>query len=137
MSRRVIRTERAPAAIGPYSQAIAADGWLFCSGQVALDPATGQLLAGDVAAQTERALLNLQGVLQKAGASLADVVRCTVYLRDMADFAAMNGVYARFFSSAPPARSTVAVAGLPREARVEIDAIALLPGARLPGARPS
>lgn len=125
-SRRVIRTERAPAAIGPYSQAIAADGWLFCSGQVALDPATGQLLSGDVGAQTERALQNLQGVLEKAGASLADVVRCTVYLRDMGEFAAMNAVYARFFPSDPPARSTVAVAGLPRDARVEIDAIARL-----------
>jgi 2-iminobutanoate/2-iminopropanoate deaminase len=126
MSRHPIRTERAPAAIGPYSQAIAADGWLFLSGQVALDPASGQLLAGDVGAQTERALLNLQGVLEKAGASLADVVRCTVYLRDMADFAAMNAVYARFFPAEPPSRSTVAVAGLPKDARVEIDAIARL-----------
>ena len=126
MSRQPIRTERAPAAIGPYSQAIAADGWLFLSGQVALDPASGQLLQGDVGAQTERALLNLQGVLEKAGASLADVVRCTVYLRDMADFAAMNAVYARFFPTEPPARSTVAVAGLPKDARVEIDAIARL-----------
>jgi 2-iminobutanoate/2-iminopropanoate deaminase len=124
--RHVVRTERAPAAIGPYSQAIAADGWLFCSGQVALDPATGQLVGADVGAQTERALLNLQGVLEKSGSSLAEVVRCTVYLRDMADFAAMNAVYARFFPSAPPARSTVAVAGLPRDARVEIDAIARL-----------
>ena len=135
--RRVIRTERAPAAIGPYSQAIAAEVWLWCSGQVALDPATGQLVGADVAAQTERALQNLQGVLEKAGASLADVVRCTVYLRDMADFAAMNAVYARFFTSEPPARSTVAVAGLPKDARVEIDAIARLPDLRLPGARPS
>jgi 2-iminobutanoate/2-iminopropanoate deaminase len=126
MSRQPIRTERAPAAIGPYSQAIAADGWLFLSGQVALDPGSGQLVAGDVGAQTERALLNLQGVLEKAGASLADVVRCTVYLRDMADFAAMNAVYARFFPHEPPARSTVAVAGLPKDARVEIDAIARL-----------
>jgi len=126
MSRQPIRTERAPAAIGPYSQAIAADGWLFLSGQVALDPASGQLLQGDVGAQTERALQNLQGVLEKAGASLADVVRCTVYLRDMADFSAMNAVYARFFPSEPPARSTVAVAGLPKDARVEIDAIARL-----------
>ena len=125
--RRVVRTERAPAAIGPYSQAIVAGGFLFASGQVALDPATGQLLAGDVGAQTERALLNLQGVLEKAGCSLGDVVRTTVYLRDMADFAAMNAVYARFFSGAPPARSTVAVAGLPRDARVEIDAIARAP----------
>ena len=125
--RRVVRTERAPAAIGPYSQAIVAGGFLFASGQVALDPATGQLLAGDVGAQTERALLNLQGVLEKAGCSLGDVVRTTVYLRDMADFAAMNTVYARFFPGAPPARSTVAVAGLPRDARVEIDAIARAP----------
>lgn len=127
MTRRPVRTHRAPAAIGPYSQAIAADGWLFLSGQVALDPATGQMLEGDVAAQTERALQNLQGVLEKAGASLGDVVRTTVYLRDMADFAAMNAVYARFFTGAPPARSTVAVAGLPKDARVEIDAIARLP----------
>ena len=126
-ARRAVRSERAPAAIGPYSQAIVAGGFLFASGQVALDPATGQLLAGDVGAQTERALLNLQGVLEKAGCSLGDVVRTTVYLRDMADFAAMNAVYARFFSGAPPARSTVAVAGLPRDARVEIDAIARAP----------
>ena len=125
-SRRVVRTERAPAAIGPYSQAIAADGWLFCSGQVALDPGSGQLVGADVGAQTERALQNLQGVLEKAGSSLQDVVRCTVYLRDMADFAAMNAVYARYFPSEPPARSTVAVAGLPKDARVEIDAIARL-----------
>jgi 2-iminobutanoate/2-iminopropanoate deaminase len=126
MSRRPVRSERAPGAIGPYSQAIAADGWLFLSGQVGLDPASGKLVEGDVGAQTERALLNLQGVLEKAGASLADVVRCTVYLREMADFAAMNAVYARFFPQEPPARSTVAVAGLPRDARVEIDAIARL-----------
>jgi 2-iminobutanoate/2-iminopropanoate deaminase len=125
--RRAVRSERAPAAIGPYSQAIVAGGFLFASGQVALDPATGQLLPGDVGAQTERALLNLQGVLEKAGCSLGDVVRTTVYLRDMADFAAMNVVYARFFPGAPPARSTVAVAGLPRDARVEIDAIARVP----------
>jgi 2-iminobutanoate/2-iminopropanoate deaminase len=123
-ARRAVRTERAPAAIGPYSQAIVAGGFLFASGQVALDPATGQLLAGDVGAQTERALRSLQGVLEKAGCSLGDVVRTTVYLRDMADFAAMNAVYARFFPGVPPARSTVAVAGLPRDARVEIDAIA-------------
>lgn len=124
MTRVPVRTDRAPGAIGPYSQAIACDGLLFASGQVALDPATGALAGGDVAAQTERVLLNLQAVLEKGGASLADVLRTTVYLRDMADFAAMNAVYARFFPGAPPARSTVAVAGLPRDARVEIDAIA-------------
>jgi 2-iminobutanoate/2-iminopropanoate deaminase len=126
-ARRAVRTVHAPAAIGPYSQAIVAGGFLFASGQVALDPATGQLVPGDVGAQTERALRNLQGVLEKAGCSLSDVVRTTVYLRDMADFAAMNAVYARFFTGAPPARSTVAVAGLPRDARVEIDAIARAP----------
>jgi len=127
MRRRAVRTTAAPAAIGPYSQAIVAGGFVFASGQVALDPATGQLAGGDVAAQTERALTNLQGVLAKADCSLGDVVRTTVYLRDMADFAAMNAVYARFFPAPPPARSTVAVAGLPRDARVEIDAIARAP----------
>src|SRR5262249_45697295 len=125
-SRRPVRSERAPGAIGPYSQAIAADGWLFLSGQVGLNPASGKLIEGDVGAQTERALLNLQAVLEKPGGSLADVVRCTAYLREMADFAAMNAVYARFFAHDPPARPTVAVAGLPRDARVEIDAIARL-----------
>jgi 2-iminobutanoate/2-iminopropanoate deaminase len=124
MTRVPIRTDRAPGAIGPYSQAIVSDGLLFASGQVALDPATGAFTGGDVAAQTERVLLNLQAVLEQGGASLADVLRTTVYLRDMADFAAMNAVYARFFPGAPPARSTVAVAGLPKDARVEIDAIA-------------
>ena len=125
--KRAVRSDRAPKAIGPYAQAIIAGKLLWTSGQVALDPATGQLVPGDVGAQTERALRNLQGVLEKAGCSLADVVRTTVYLRDMADFAAMNAVYARFFTGAPPARSTVAVAGLPRDARVEIDAIARAP----------
>ncbi len=127
MTRVPVRTDRAPGAIGPYSQAIVSDGLLFASGQVALDPATGAFAGGDVAAQTERVLLNLRAVLEKGGASLADVLRTTVYLRDMADFAAMNAVYARFFPGAPPARSTVAVAGLPKDARVEIDAIARVP----------
>jgi len=124
MNRSPVRTPHAPAAIGPYSQAITCGGFVFTSGQVALDPATGALVPGDVAAQTERVLLNLRAVLEKSGASLGDVVRTTVYLRDMADFGAMNAVYARHFPGAPPARSTVAVAGLPRDARVEIDAIA-------------
>jgi 2-iminobutanoate/2-iminopropanoate deaminase len=127
MTRVPVRTDRAPGAIGPYSQAILSDGLLFASGQVALDPATGAFTGGDVAAQTERVLLNLQAVLEQGGASLADVLRTTVYLRDMADFAAMNAVYAHFFPGAPPARSTVAVAGLPKDARVEIDAIARVP----------
>jgi 2-iminobutanoate/2-iminopropanoate deaminase len=127
IGRKPVRTDRAPAAIGPYSQAIVADGLLFASGQIALDPATGALVEGDVAAQTERALLNLQAVLEKGGSSLGSVLRTTVYLRDMADFAAMNAVYARFFPGVPPARSTVAVAGLPKDARVEIDALARVP----------
>jgi len=127
IDRRAIQTTDAPAAIGPYSQAIVAGDLVFTSGQVALDPATGQLVPGDVAAQTARVLANLAAVLDKSGSSLADVVRTTVYLRDMADFAAMNAVYARYFTGAPPARSTVAVAGLPRDARVEIDAIARAP----------
>jgi 2-iminobutanoate/2-iminopropanoate deaminase len=127
MNRTPVRTPHAPAAIGPYSQAIACGGFVFTSGQVALDPTSGALVPGDVAAQTERVLLNLRAVLAKSGASLADVVRTTVYLRDMGDFAAMNAVYARFFPGAPPARSTVAVLGLPKDARVEIDCIARVP----------
>ena len=124
MNRTPVRTPHAPAAIGPYSQAIACGGFVFTSGQVALDPATGTLVSGDVAAQTHRVLQNLRAVLEKSGSSLAQVVRTPVSLRDMADFAAMNAVYAGYFPGAPPARSTVAVAGLPRDARVEIDAIA-------------
>ncbi len=122
--RRAVASTDAPAAIGPYSQAIAAGGLVFTSGQVALDPATGQLVGSDVAAQTDQALRNLVAVLARAGCTPRDVLRTTVYLRDMADFAAMNAVYAGFFGDPPPARSTVAVAGLPKDARVEIDAIA-------------
>jgi 2-iminobutanoate/2-iminopropanoate deaminase len=121
---KVVSTNRAPAAIGPYSQAVVAGGFVFCSGQVALDPATGQFLGGNVAEQTRRALANLGEVLVAAGATPADVVRTTVYLTTMDDFAAMNEVYAHFFGAARPARATVAVAGLPKGARVEIDAIA-------------
>ncbi|MGQ0553695.1 MAG: RidA family protein [Planctomycetota bacterium] len=124
---RPVRSAQAPAAIGPYSQAVVCDGWVYTSGQIALDPATGLLVPGDVGAQTERVLVNLQAVLAQAGAGVGDVVRTTVYLRDMADFAAMNAVYGRVFATRPPARSTVAVAGLPRDARVEIDAIARIP----------
>lgn len=123
--RQAIATPNAPAAIGPYSQGISADSFLFLSGQVALDPATGQLVAGDIRAQTERVLKNLEAVLQAAGSSMAAVVRTTVYLADMNDFAAMNEVYARFFPAPPPARSTVQAARLPRDARVEIDVIAV------------
>jgi 2-iminobutanoate/2-iminopropanoate deaminase len=121
-----VATEHAPKAIGPYSQGIKANGLLFVSGQVALDPKTQQLLEGDVAAQTERTLENLKAIAAAAGTSLARAVKTTVYLADLADFSKMNEVYARYFSSTLPARATVQVAGLPRGARVEIDLIALL-----------
>ena len=121
----VISTDRGPRAIGPYSQAIRANGFLFLSGQVSLDPATQQLVPGDIAAQTTRVLENLKGVLEAAGSSLDRVVKTTVYIKDMNDFAAMNEVYARYFPSAPPARATVEVARLPKDARVEIELIAL------------
>jgi 2-iminobutanoate/2-iminopropanoate deaminase len=124
--REVISTEGAPKAIGPYSQAIRAGGLLFTSGQVAIDPATQQVIAGDVAAQTDRVLKNLAAVLQASGSGFEKVLRCTVFLKNMGDFAAMNEVYARYFTSAPPARSTVEVARLPKDALVEIDAIALV-----------
>jgi 2-iminobutanoate/2-iminopropanoate deaminase len=120
-----VHSPAAPNPIGPYVQAIAASGMLFCSGQVALDVATGKLVEGDVGAQTRRALLNLAAVLSAGGASLRDVVKTTVFLVDMNDFSAMNQVYAEVFADSPPARSTVAVAALPAGARVEIEAIAL------------
>lgn len=123
--RDVISTDQAPKAIGPYSQAIRAAGLVFTSGQVAFDPATQQIVPGDIAAQTDRVLKNLAGVLQAAGTSLDKAVRCTVFLKNMGDFAAMNEVYGRYFTAAPPARTTVEAARLPREALVEIDVIAL------------
>lgn len=126
--RTVIATDRAPSAIGPYSQAIRADLSVFASGQVPIDPATGQLVDGDIAAQTRQALSNLAAVLEAAGSSLAHVLKTTVFLTDMDDFQAMNTVYAEFFPAAPPARSTVAVLALPRGARVEVEAIALARG---------
>ena len=123
--RQVIATDRAPQAIGPYSQAIKANGFIFVSGQIAFDPATQQLIDGDVAAQTDRVLQNLSAILTAAGSSLAQVVKTSVFLKSMSDFAAMNQVYAHHFPDAPPARSTVAAAGLPRDVLVEIDVIAL------------
>ena len=123
--KTIVRTEKAPAAIGPYSQAVKAGGFVFLSGQVALDPASGQVVEGDVRAQTERVMKNLQAVLAAAGSSLAAVVKATVFLADMNDFAAMNEVYGRFFSSDPPARATVQAARLPKDVQVEIDLIAL------------
>lgn len=121
-----ISTPNAPAAIGPYSQAVSARGMLFCSGQLGLDPATGEL-TGDTAAQADRVLRNVRALLEAAGAGMHDVVRTTIYLADMADFAIVNEVYARHFEEPYPARSTVAVAALPRGGRVEIEATALLP----------
>jgi 2-iminobutanoate/2-iminopropanoate deaminase len=122
---QVIATEHAPRAIGPYSQAVLANGLVFLSGQIPLDPATNQLVEGDVAVQTARVLENLKAVLEAGGSSLEKVVKTTVFLRDMADFPRMNEVYARFFAENPPARSTVQAARLPRDVSVEIDAIAL------------
>jgi 2-iminobutanoate/2-iminopropanoate deaminase len=124
--RERVATDKAPGAIGPYSQAIVANGLVFCSGQVALDPATSKLIDGDVREQTRRALDNLAGVLAAAGSDLSLALRTTVYLVDMNDFAAMNEVYGGYFADPPPARSTVEVRRLPRDARVEIDVIALL-----------
>jgi 2-iminobutanoate/2-iminopropanoate deaminase len=124
--RKRVTTPAAPAAIGPYSQAIVAGGLVHCSGQIALDPTTGQLVPGDVAAQAERVLQNLAAVLSASGSSLDRVLKCTVYLTSMADFSAVNAVYARHFpGEAPPARATVAVAELPKGALVEIDCTAL------------
>ena len=124
MSRETIHSDNAPPAMGPYSQAIRSDGWVFCAGQVGLDPATGEMVPGGVAEQTRRVLENLRAVLDAAGCSHDDVVKTTVYLSDLDDFAAMNEVYAEFFSEAPPARATVEVSRLPAGARVEIDAVA-------------
>jgi 2-iminobutanoate/2-iminopropanoate deaminase len=126
--RRVVSSAGAPRAIGPYSQAIEASGsrTLWLSGQIPIDPATGELVPGDVAAQAERVMENLAAVLAAAGAGFHHVVRCTVYLADLADFARVNEVYGRRFPKDPPARATVQVAGLPRGARVEIDAVAVL-----------
>ncbi|MDD5542738.1 MAG: RidA family protein [Acidobacteriia bacterium] len=123
--KEVVQTTGAPKAIGPYSQAIRANGWVFASGQIALDPETQQPIEGDIAAQTERVFKNLEAVLKAAGTGLEKVVKTTVFLVDISEFAAMNEVYARFFKDNPPARSTVAVARLPRDRRVEIDVIAL------------
>jgi 2-iminobutanoate/2-iminopropanoate deaminase len=121
----VITTDRGPQAIGPYSQAVRANGFVFVSGQIALDPRTQELVPGDITAQTERVLENVKGILQAAGSSLEKVVRATVFLADMSEFASMNQVYARYFRQDFPARSTVQAARLPRDVRVEIDVIAL------------
>jgi len=123
--KEIIATEKGPKAIGPYSQAVKANGFIFTAGQVAFDPATGQLVEGDVARQTARVFENLKAIVEAAGSSLDRAVKATVYLKDMNDFAAMNEVYARYFPANAPARSTVEAARLPRDVRVEIDLIVL------------
>ena len=123
--REIISTKDAPQAIGPYSQAIKANGFVFTSGQVAIDPATQQVIDGDVAAQTDRVLRNLSEILEAAGSGLGKVVKTNVFLKNMGDFAVMNTIYGKYFSSTPPARSTVEVARLPKDVLVEIDVIAL------------
>jgi 2-iminobutanoate/2-iminopropanoate deaminase len=132
--RKIVRTEAAPKAIGPYSQAVVVDGWIWCSGQIPLDPATGVLVgAGDAAAQAERVLANLEAVVRAAGGSLADAVKVTIFLKDMGTFAAVNEVYGkRFPGDAPPARATVEVARLPKDVLVEMDLVARI-GASAPG----
>ena len=124
--RDQVQTDGAPAAIGPYSQAIKANGMVFASGQIALDPVSGQIVEGGITEQTERVLDNLRAVLEAAGSSLNQVVKTTVFLADLKDFTSMNEAYGKFFGESPPARSTVEVSRLPRDVRVEIDAIALL-----------
>ena len=124
MNREIITTDRAPAAVGPYSQGVRVDGLLFTAGQIPLDPATGQLVEGGIEAQTRQSLANVKAVLEAANSSLADVVKVTVFLVDMTEFKAMNGVYAQFFPDSPPARSAVQVGALPLGALVEIEAIA-------------
>lgn len=124
MSRKIIQTSTAPAAVGPYSQAVKTGGFVFCAGQIPLDPMTGEIVPGDVTAQTERVLQNVKSVLAAAGSSLGQVVKTTVFLQDLGDFAAMNAVYARHFPDNPPARSTIQVAGLPKGALVEIEVLA-------------
>ncbi len=123
--RNIVTSESAPKAIGPYSVAIQTENIVFCSGQLGLDPVSGELVSSEVEAQTRQALTNLKNVLEAAGSNLDNVVKTTVFLKDMGDFPKMNAVYGEFFSAAPPARSTIAVAGLPKGGLVEIEAIAL------------
>ena len=127
--RTVVESKEAPKAIGPYSQAIKSGEFVFCAGQIALDPATGQLIQGDTAAQADRILKNLTAVLAAAGTDLDHAVKTTIFLKNISDFAAMNEVYGKYFKGSPPARSTVGVAALPRDALVEIDVVAVIPGA--------
>jgi 2-iminobutanoate/2-iminopropanoate deaminase len=126
--KKIVSTEKSPKAIGPYSQAVIYDGVAYLSGQIPLDPATGQLVAGDIAVQTERVLENLKALLGACGASLESVLKTTVYLKDMGDFPKMNEVYGRYFTQSPPARATVEASRLPRDVAIEVDAIAVVVG---------
>ena len=127
LNRQPVHTDQAPAAVGPYSQAIISNGFVFVSGQTPIDPSTGKLIDGDIAAQTEQVFKNLTAILEAAGTSLANVVKATVFLHEMRNFSAMNAVYTKFFPGAPPARSTIGNLDLPLGAQVEIEVIALLP----------
>ncbi|RMH01775.1 MAG: RidA family protein [Chloroflexi bacterium] len=127
MTKQIIHTKHAPAAVGPYSQAVRIGNLVYTAGQIALDPTTGKLVEDDITAQTHQVLRNLQAVLQAAGSDLAHVIKTTVFLKDIGEFGAMNGVYAQYFTENPPARSAVQVAALPLDARVEIEAVALIP----------
>ena len=126
MEKKVVRTGLAPEPVGPYSQAVIAGGCVFCSGQIALDTVTGALMAGDIRQETARVMENLKGVLESAGCSFENVVKTTIYVRDMNDFSSINEVYGSFFNAEPPARATVQVARLPKDANVEIDCIAVM-----------
>ena len=124
--KKIISTDRAPKAIGPYSQAVVTNGFAFLSGQIPLDPATNQMIEGDITAQTERVFENMKGLLEACGSSLGQVVKTTVFIKDMGEFAKMNEVYARYFPENPPSRSTIEAARLPRDVRIEIECIALV-----------
>ena len=124
MNKKIIKTDKAPAAVGPYSQAVLVDGWLYVSGQIPLDPSSGEVVTGDIETQARCVLDNLRAVLQAAGGGLKDVIRTTVFLKDMGDFARVNAIYATYFADDPPARACVQVAALPKSVVVEIDAVA-------------
>ncbi|MFH1228777.1 MAG: RidA family protein [Planctomycetota bacterium] len=126
MNKRIIKTDKAPAAIGPYSQAVMVDGWLFLSGQIPINPATNQVVENNITKQSEQVLSNIKAVIESVGGTLDNIIKATVYLKDLADFAAMNEVYQKYFTKDYPARSTVQVAKLPKDVMVEIDVIAVL-----------